>query len=80
MIQDHAVRIQEAEIAVLFRLALHYSKIGRDVETLVGNVESLIPEWGKQLPILCGVLRPRKSLEHDQQVVLDPARICTVGF
>lgn len=80
MIEYNAVRIQETEIAVLFRIALHYSKIGRDVESFVGNLKSRIPDWGEKFQILCGILRLSESLEHDQKVVLDPARICTIGF
>lgn len=56
------------------------SEIGCDVEAFVRNLESRMPDWSEQLQIFCGALRLSESLEHDQQVVLDPARICLVGF
>ena len=36
--------------------------------------------WGEQFQIFCGLLRLSESLEHDQQIVLDSARICPIGF
>ena len=51
VIQNYAVRIQEAEIAVMFRITINCGEIGRDVESFVGNIYRLITKRGELSPI-----------------------------
>ena len=78
-VEDHAERIQEAEIPVFFRIILDCLEIGGDVESLVGNLQGQVGEGSQQFPVFFCMLRAFESLENDQQVVLDSSRIVPVG-